>query len=281
MRLQIVLLQDAPDAALADARLARKPDRLGFALQVGGQCRQRPQLRRQAQRLGLLACHADHPGFRVRQNLGAPAGGGNDLSSRCARPPPTPCRHICRWLGATRPTSRCICEIDNPAAYLSSTFARVTSRAGAVAARLNVVSISRSDSDNSNAARSVRLAMSRSLIGPGQHHASASPRCKLIEETNYYFYHFRWPLFHPMLSNDPHWREEGVVRIRRRGPAPHNPPHGRSRSRIVWRNLFSPNSSTSGRPLRCAGSSFPPPPRFAIVARTGNEDFGRTTWDSR
>ena len=72
MRLQIVLLQDAPDAALADARQARKPDRLGFALQVGGQCRQRPQLRRQAQRLGLLACHADHPGFCVRQNLGLP-----------------------------------------------------------------------------------------------------------------------------------------------------------------------------------------------------------------
>ena len=31
MRLQIVLLQDAPDAALADARQARKPGRLGFA----------------------------------------------------------------------------------------------------------------------------------------------------------------------------------------------------------------------------------------------------------
>ena len=88
-------------------------------------------------------------------------------------------------VGRDTPTSRCICEIDNPAAYFSSTVARVTSRAGAVAERPNLVSISRSDSDNSNAARSVRLAMSRSLIGSGQHHASASPFCKLIEETNY------------------------------------------------------------------------------------------------
>ena len=87
-------------------------------------------------------------------------------------------------VGRDTPTSRCICEIDSRAAYLSSTFARVTSRAGAVAERLNAVNISRSDSDNSNAARSVRLAMSRSLTGSGRHHAPALPFCKLFRETN-------------------------------------------------------------------------------------------------
>ena len=69
MRLQVVFPQDAPDAGLADAGQARKPGRFRFAPQVGGERRQRPQLRRQSQRLRLPARHADRPGLRVRQDL--------------------------------------------------------------------------------------------------------------------------------------------------------------------------------------------------------------------
>lgn len=69
MRLELVLLENAPNRALSATRQAGKPGFLGVCRYLPRQGRERPQFRRQPHLLGLHAGDAYHPGFGLLRNL--------------------------------------------------------------------------------------------------------------------------------------------------------------------------------------------------------------------